>query len=179
MSKLYAVCRAAVKTDVYCLVDTWLEHNTVWNALLHESLTLQLSVNCVELYKQWSEKCSGAGAKTSADLIGFCSTPKDTSSLISWQPQKALRPQAFNPMKGHLFRKSTFILRFISTQQERSTRRTLDLKTKLAIWFPLLPIFDIVSVSISKYKSEKQSTPNTSLHRGSREHLFKTGHVAH
>lgn len=59
------------KTGLYCLVDTWLEHETVWNARLHEWLTRQLSVNCVELHKQWSKKCSGVGARTSADLIGF------------------------------------------------------------------------------------------------------------
>lgn len=35
-----------------------------------------------------SNKGSGVGAKTSADLKGFCSPPKDTSSLISWQLQK-------------------------------------------------------------------------------------------
>lgn len=63
---------------------TWLGHETVWNARPHESLTRQLSVNCVELHKRWSKKCPGVWAKTSADLIGFCSTPKDTSSLIFW-----------------------------------------------------------------------------------------------
>lgn len=58
-------------SEMHCCTSPWL-----------------LSANCAEQHKQWSNKCSGVGAKASADLIGFCPPPKDTSSLISWQPRK-------------------------------------------------------------------------------------------
>lgn len=81
MLKLYAACRVAcIDTPV---LSWW--HLVGAQDCLKCTAARSVRDNYNELYKQWSKKGSGAGAKTSAGLLGFCSAPRETSPLISWQ----------------------------------------------------------------------------------------------